>query len=782
MKSLNNSLLILLVTLFCKDLQAQQIYPVWPLDAQWNQINCTFAEWHTAFHGALDINLPNNINFMAIFDGRVLQDADGNFKFMVTDHNFADENDLRTNYVRVRYGDNTDPLSGIHDGNNNQEPSIITAGQEIGKSISGGHLHFEMWARDCPTMDCPWYREDPLNNTHYANFINRPPGYNDVWAPEINDIIMSTVDEPQGIRSGIIYNATSPGLSSFHGQGLKIHINDRPDSQGTEYDGSSYIGLFGSIKTVAHVRDILVTNGVNSVGEGLGIYECLMRLDGRDFYRVKFDEIEQDDIRRPANFFQSSYNGLEGTSKLYGNHDYLKMYRSVGSQISAPHKRINDIPTNGIWSTRLHKSKSSTFAITPTDVADYPSDLKYKEGKHTIVYNVRDANNQEGNATLNITIDNFMPYIDTVEVSKSWAPAGPFPANAFGVLYRATSRGHDDNLSTVGDGKVKFTKEINNKCWTPGCNLIVKVTTSEPLQSLTCKIAGILQTPLAMSSSNGRNWHLTIPHTQIFALSVGTYQMEFKGSDMSGNTLLNVRTYPTDSQNEKEITIPARIATSGTQWSPNPTPNQIGKDTYHSFTIKEGCYRPAEIQEDLEIRTGSECPVCSYDESFSITQTKIIGGNGKTQVTLNTNASIPNGFISIWKDKGDKMVGTGSTQILEPGDYCVEITYNECCEVRLCFEIEGCGNIVQDVVISPTPNPVCSTPGPWEVELILKEGETLKDNVEWHYNNQPLSGDGLFLQISESGIYTYRLTTSSGCSAEGTFSIEEPKLYNSIQG
>lgn len=425
--------------------------------------------------------------------------------------------------------------------------------------------------------------------------------------------------------------------------------------------------------------------------------------------------------------------------------------------------------------TRIHKNHvPGNSAI----YADFPSAAKYNDGNYDIEARMTTVTNQEQWDTYQVTIYNFKPFINHVEIAKRAPGNGPTPIGGNELLYKATSWGTDDDLTTSGDGKVKFRKLVNNRCWTKGVNLQILVYTSEPMQSLSCKIPQISSVPYTLTSTDGVKWVKIISG---LSLAPNTYTMEFTGSDMSGNALINVRTYPTDSQDDKEIRIPSRIATSGTLWLPNPTSTQVGKDTYHSFTIKNECNN-SQIQEDIEIRAESECPFCSFDESFSITQTKVLGSNGKTRVSVNANVTIPNGYIAIWKDKDNNTIGTGITQILYPGDYCVEITYNECCEVRLCFEIEGCDNIVQDVVISPSQNSECLSPGPWEVEVILKEGETLEDKVEWYYNNQPLSDNGLFLQISESGNYTYRLNTTSGCSAEGTFSVEDPKLYNSIKG
>lgn len=127
------------------NLQAQQS-PVWPVSASvpnYNQINCTFAEKHSQFHGGIDINIGREI-FLAILDGKVLNNASGSNLF-ITHHELTDQNNIQTNLRKVQYGDETGPLPNVN------VFSSITQSQEIGivTDNTDVHLHFEMWIRDC---------------------------------------------------------------------------------------------------------------------------------------------------------------------------------------------------------------------------------------------------------------------------------------------------------------------------------------------------------------------------------------------------------------------------------------------------------------------------------------------------------------------------------------------------------------------------------------------------------------------------------------------------------
>jgi hypothetical protein len=114
--------------------------PVWPLNDNWNQINCSFAEKHSAFHGALDINLANNSNFRTILDGIVEDDAHGQplndkgelkYDFFTIRHNFLVNSSNSTYLKYSRYGDITDPLVNIIGMNRPGGPSIIQTGTKL---------------------------------------------------------------------------------------------------------------------------------------------------------------------------------------------------------------------------------------------------------------------------------------------------------------------------------------------------------------------------------------------------------------------------------------------------------------------------------------------------------------------------------------------------------------------------------------------------------------------------------------------------------------------------
>lgn len=219
MKKLINIIIVISSTIIGVNGQQTPVWPVSSLVANYNQINCTFAEKHSSFHGALDLHTADGTVFLGILDGKVKVNANGSNQFFVTHHDFEDINDIDKNLKVVRYGDNTENLSNIL---NNDD---FVQGEELGYQVSGGHLHFEMWVRDC-VNGCDWYLVNPLKNK-YPDYHNLPPGYSDSYEVELNDIIL----EPQDNKSGIIFSE-GDGLQSWHYNSCKIHKKDRPDSSG----------------------------------------------------------------------------------------------------------------------------------------------------------------------------------------------------------------------------------------------------------------------------------------------------------------------------------------------------------------------------------------------------------------------------------------------------------------------------------------------------------------------------------------------------------------------
>jgi len=631
--------------------------PSWPLDDQWNQINCTFAEKHTAFHGAIDINLPNNNNFKAILNGIVEEDAI-NKRFMITRHDFYLSTDINSHLKLVRYGDDTDPVNGII--GINTDPvnySTIVRQQIIGKSVSGGHLHFEMWIRDC-TNGCEWYRVDPLNNP-YPNYQNQPPGYNDIYDVELNDVIL----EPQDNMSGIIFNAGN-GLENWHYNSCKIHKKDRPDSQGEIH---SYYGrkitVFGNILPTVHVRDTKVTNGINSTGEGLGIFQCAYFIDDLLKYNIRFDEIQQEHIDKWQTFFNYKFNNATNQSILYGNHDYIKMYRLNTDTYCAPHKSID----RGIWKTRV---KDGSY----NEITDIPTEAKYKDGKHDVDFSVFDAAGNRDDASNLIYIDNFWPYIQEIRLYL-------IQEGENDILIRKLTRNSYEGSAALNDGFIINTLYNPEFYYTENFrNYRIEVTTSEPMKQLYVNGLGYENIAMEQNVNNPLIWEHTY---YAYLLNDDCWTFEFSGKDKNDNDLLDVSGL-SNQNGQLKVRIPVRIANNGNakDWSYDPASKNKDRVTFCFFS----CEDDISPRESYIINETEECMAL---ENIEVDYADIpCNSQGYIRID-NIN---PLDYNIQWtNDLGDiidDFTGKTMVDIYEPGVYCYDISYEGCCSISNCVEIK----------------------------------------------------------------------------------------------
>ena len=205
------------ISIFCQFGFPAKAQLVWPIGNNLNQINCTYAEIHTAFHRALDINASNSSLFFSPHDGRIF--VTGSFIELKWD--FQNNSNL-SNLFKCRFGDNVTLINGLLAGDQ------ISAGDTLGKITSGGHLHFEVWSREClDETECPWKIVNPLNNPD-TDLVVTPSGYNDTWSPEINDLILHPVNKSVPSGYGILSN--NGGLQNFHENSVKIHLRNRVNS------------------------------------------------------------------------------------------------------------------------------------------------------------------------------------------------------------------------------------------------------------------------------------------------------------------------------------------------------------------------------------------------------------------------------------------------------------------------------------------------------------------------------------------------------------------------
>lgn len=529
-----------------------------------------------------------------------------------------------------------------------------------------------MWIRQCYN-GCPWYRVDPLNNPN-ANYTNLPPGYNDIYPVELNDVIFEPLPTLASLSSGVIFSAGS-GLNSFPFSALKIHKKDRPDSNGPVHTyNSSSIKVFGSILPTIHARDVLVTSGVNSTGEGLGIYEMASYLNNEPFYQVKFDEFENDNTNDWQVFFNHKYNTNLGLDILYGNHDFQKLYRLPSEPRLWPHKLINTLPANGILYTRAHKSHIGPFVQHPTLFADTPKNLKYNEDRIDWDLSVWDAAGNRDDASNKITIDNFLPFVSNIRVDYS--NAGQLTNLA--ILNRYQNEG---SSTSVNDGFIYNRLYFSNR---PKLNnstgMRITASTSEVMKTMQCR--------LVQSSTTYQNMTRSIQDPKIWTFDIPTapdptsnqYEVTFQGTDQADNPLINVR--QATSNNSSATNLPISYRTSASAWSSNPVQGSDGL----MIEIDPTC--PSNLRSnDANRSSSSPCFVDnltsqSEEESFAIAYSACGG-------TVNLVNGDLTGLNITW-DGYPQFQNMTSVTFLTGGTYCYTFTEpNTCCKLQGCVTIDG---------------------------------------------------------------------------------------------
>ncbi len=718
MKSSNTCkfLCVLIIGFVINNSNAQQ--PSWPVNSSvtgYNEINCTFAERHSQFHGALDLNVGDNNSFLAILDGEVIESAD-NVSFFVSGHDYLLPNSPTTYLKKVRYGDNTDPLSGVFDG------SDVNQGQGLGTIISGNHLHFEMWERAC--LGCDWYLVDPLRETT-SDYVNLPPGYNDTYDVELNDIIL----EPMDNSSGIIFNAGN-GLTAWHFNSCKIHKRDRPDSQGPVHAyNSSPITVYGSILPTVHVRDTRVTANTPSIGEGLGIYSCVYYIDDVAKYFLEFDELSQDHKPNWTTFFNTKYNQATGQSERYGNHDYIKLHRLNNDQYTYAHKTID----RGIWKTRQHISNSSSES-------DIPAEVLYPDGQYDVDFSVLDANGNRDDGSNLIKVDNFQPFLTRFKINSLFGA----PIVDFRREQRDPSSGPANGTLTNDEAAV------NNSLLS--FSVYVQVTVSEKMSGLEYRY----KTPLGLWS----NWIQMTKNPTNELVYTGPwlsyndecYLFNFRGTDLNDNPLIDVYNLTNGNDIGGSINVPVRNGANS--WANDPLLK--GSDTF------EACPSCASEISDLtstppSIRSLQQ----SCDEIDDFTEEVDIDCNGNVIITL---SNLGDSFYIGWWD-GDEYVLGSNVHNGTLGMNCFRIeTIDGCCFYEGCVE----ANMEDANPLTITFDQSLPCPGEYfgHLEVASVTGGTGPYFYVWN-NGQT----GSVLEDITAGTYCVTVKDVNGCTGEACFDL-----------
>lgn len=547
---------------------------------------------------------------------------------------------------------------------------------------------------------------------------------------------------PNGVREYNVTNSRNP---------MQILQYDRPD-----YNFNILTGISGN------------TNGFNPTYPGTSPYKFRVRntmqnqSDGVNRYTRIFDinkiRIEVQDqstlffkIMQGSSYDSRFHLGGRINEQIYPS-TIRNTFGSGTSQGVYPHaySTFSKHPYDDYFVTdfvsRIHKTHTPGL---PLKFADIPSNSKYIDGEYLLsVYATRIKDENIPPAHFSFTLDNFIPYIDSVYVSLTYAP-----------IYSRKWLASEGKTEIFNDGNIRLNPtRIYPYYGTNTGNLQIKARSSEPLTSLTVAVYAnnIYQYTLAGTTLNDIDWTFTQNSTLMFYNN--EYRLKFVGTDKSGNDLFDTRASGGLTQS---IRVPTRQSNS--TWNPsNPI---TGYDDIHTF--KFGLCQlfqdnPNSRNEDCPINEGSIYPIF-YEPQPG-------GSIGAIYI-----AGIPYQTNYTWYDPdGNVMPFTGNVATgLKAGIYCYTIEVNECCKYSSCLELKDCSSLIDYIDIR---QPDCMNGLNGSLEVAFDPDFQIL-NYTWYHANNDFTHDVPKIENLIPGIY--RLHTqeaSGGCDFDTIITLEIPHI------
>ncbi len=401
-------------------------------------------------------------------------------------------------------------------GNSWQNNTFVTAGTLIGTMIQAKPIHLHLETR--------------TNENHNA-LAHRISPYTDVTPPQINSFSIRQ-------NGHSFYNATQefPANYSFQNQQHRI--------------------IYHKVDFVANVRDMLAgTCAPSRLSFNVKDYQDIS-VSGGDVFNLNFEQQAWD---AAAQYCFGPGSSLSPTTYNY---------------VLTAHSRTQ--PYDRYFNTNLRSNVTETWTNTDIQDARTPAEARYPDGKYMIRVNVWDVDldmqNNVNTQSFPVIFDNYLPYIQKVEMRKENANGG--------LHYRA--------MWTWNNLTMQFTKPVDLPMVNP-VNVYIRVTTSEPMLDVWIQAgsySGVLTTPV--SGTNGKEWEFLLPAS---LFEEGENCLQFQGHDYAGNQLYGLsNTFSLSAMN-----FPQRQ--SNGNWN---LYNSNHTDKVHCFRIQEpilpeAAFIPAEI-------------------------------------------------------------------------------------------------------------------------------------------------------------------------------------------
>jgi hypothetical protein len=169
--------------------------------------------------------------------------------------------------------------------------------------------------------------------------------------------------------------------------------------------------------------------------------------------------------------------------------------------------------------TRIHKNDN--FGQGNPQLALINQDARYPDGQYTLKVKATTIRGvpYDGTTTPTILIDNFRPYVETLTVQKT---------PILTVVYQGNWNWNGTSLSLVQNFDTVKTP----------CNLLVRVTTSEPMRWLSLHFLTFSDSlTQAEVGSGNKTWVFNIPSTAFNLAPDGFIPFYIRGNDYAGNPL-----------------------------------------------------------------------------------------------------------------------------------------------------------------------------------------------------------------------------------------------------
>lgn len=360
----------------------------------------------------------------------------------------------------------------------------------------------------------------------------------------------------------------------------------------TEYNQNTYY-------SGAEQGSIMVKAKMAGAGNGSIYTNHIMDIEKVHLYIKKYGQNDNDYKLILGNNFESKIvlgGRIDNTRYPSGNssYDIASAYGSITRTGIEPFAYSSFPYDNWYFSdiyTRIHKDDRFTGTIK---LASCNAEARYSDGVYLIkprafrIDNTEAVNpaNPNNNTPKQIIIDNFRPYIANVKIKEDGSSEFKY------------SRG----WQWIGN-RLLFEPEPTDIKFSNTKDVIVEVTTSEPMQNVSLQIGNYFVEQNCDSDLNKTTWLFSISK---FLLTSGLQTLRFTGEDLAGNPLQS-----------NPAVIPIRQENGN--WAPAPLP---GEDTFHKFIygISEVDFVATQVGymfNTIEFKDASTCSNnCNYYWNF----------------------------------------------------------------------------------------------------------------------------------------------------------------------